>query len=260
MNPGSRRLLRPAWIVSHLLVAGLLVATVNMGFWQLRRLDARQGHNAVVAARAEEPVVPLATAFAALKEGGTPEDLRHVRITVHGRWDAGTEVHLANRSRDGVPGVHVVALLRIDEIHRGVGVAVDRGFVPRPVRLEGDPAAWAPDAGQVVLTGSLDVFRAGERGHGSEVDRIDREALEARWDTTLAPMWLRAGEPTGAGTWPAPAPVVDLGDGSHRSYAVQWFVFSIIGILGYPLVLVRLASGSGGRSNRSVPEWDAPVA
>ena len=268
MDPGSRRLLRPAWIVSHLLVAGLLVATVNMGFWQLRRLDGRQAHNALVAARADEPVLPLAEVLSSIAAGVDPDDLRFVQVTVTGVWDADREVHLANRSQDGVPGVHAVSLLLIDGTTLGAGsnagptggLVVDRGFVPRPVQLEGDRGVWAPEAGEVALTGSLDLFRAGERGHGGEVDRIDREALETRWETTLAPLWLRVAEPTGSGTWPAPAPVVELGDGPHRSYAVQWFVFSVIGILGYPLVLVRLTSGSGGRSNRSVPEWDAPVA
>ena len=67
---------------------------------------------------------------------------------------------------------------------------MDRGFVPRPVQLEGDRGVWAPEAGEVALTGSLDLFRAGERGHGGEVDRIDREALETRWETTLAPLWF----------------------------------------------------------------------
>jgi cytochrome oxidase assembly protein ShyY1 len=255
------------WLLSHVAVAALLVVTVSLGFWQLRRLDARQAHNATVAARADEPVVALATAFGGLKQGGTTDDLRHVRVMVPGTWDVDSEVYLANRSRDGVPGVHVVALLRIDGIHPGVGVAVDRGFVPRIRFLDGDRSMWAPGGGEVEVSGSLDVSRTGERGHGTEVDRIDLDALSDRWGISLAPMWIRADAdgPTG---WPSAAPVQDLGDGSHLSYAFQWFVFSLIGLVGYPLVLVRLNSGpggrrdgrSGGRSNRSVPEWDAPVA
>ena len=73
-----------------------------------------------------------------------------------------------------------------------------------------------------------------------EVDRIDLEALSERWGTSLAPMWIRA---SGDGTSgiPVAAPVVDLGAGSHLSYAVQWFVFTLIGLGGYPLVLLRLA-------------------
>ena len=86
MRPGTRRLLRPAWLLSHVLVAGLLVVTANLGFWQLSRLDARRAYNAVVAARADEPVLTLATALGILEDGGTPEDLRHVRVVVSGTW------------------------------------------------------------------------------------------------------------------------------------------------------------------------------
>jgi cytochrome oxidase assembly protein ShyY1 len=226
-------------LLSHVLVVGLLIVTANLGFWQLRRLDARRDYNAVVAARADEPVVDLATAFGALKRGGTPEDLRHMRVAVSGTWADG-QVYLANRSMDGVPGVHVVSLLLIDRIHPNLGVVVDRGFVHRGLFLEGDSAAWAPATADVDLVGSLDVSRTGELGSGAEVDRIDLDALAERWGTNLAPMWIRsaAGGPSGI---PVAAPVEDLGAGSHFSYAVQWFVFTLIGLGGYPLVLVRLA-------------------
>lgn len=238
MSPGARRLLRPAWLLSHLLVIGLVVVTANLGFWQLDRLDARRAYNAVVAARADEPVVTLATALGVLEGGGMPEDLRHTRVAVSGTWVDGAQVYLANRSMDGVPGVHVISLLRIDGLVPRV--VVDRGFVHRGLFLEGDSASWAPATADVELSGSLDVPRTGERGSGAEVDRIDLVALSERWGTSLAPMWIRA---SGDGTSgiPVAAPVVDLGAGSHLSYAVQWFVFTLIGLGGYPLVLLRLA-------------------
>ena len=231
--------MRPAWLLSHVLVVGLLIVTANLGFWQLRRLDARRDYNAVVAARADEPVVDLATAFGALKRGGTPEDLRHMRVAVSGTWADG-QVYLANRSMDGVPGVHVVSLLLIDRIHPNLGVVVDRGFVHRGLFLEGDSAAWTPATADVDLVGSLDVSRTGELGSGAEVDRIDLDALAERWGTNLAPMWIRSAADGPSGI-PVAAPVEDLGAGSHFSYAVQWFVFTLIGLGGYPLVLVRLA-------------------
>ena len=244
MTPGVRRLLSPAWILSHLLVAGLLVATLNLGFWQLRRLEARRAHNAVVDARAGEPVVPLAEALDSIQSGVTPDNLRYLRVQVPGTWEPGVEVYLANRSRDGVAGVHVVALLRIDDTYPGLGVAVDRGFVPRPLYLPGDRSAWAPTPGELVMVGTLDVSRLGERGHADEVDRIDLDALAERWGVSLAPVWIKEAaspEVDGSTVWPAPVPVADLGDGTHLSYAVQWFVFTLIGLGGYPLVLVRLA-------------------
>jgi cytochrome oxidase assembly protein ShyY1 len=106
--------------------------------------------------------------------------------------------------------------------------------------MEGTPGSWAPRSGEVEVGGSLDVSRTGERGSGVEVDRIDLDALAERWGTDLAPMWIRAAGDGPAGI-PVAAPVVALGDGSHLSYAAQWFIFTLIGLGGYPLVLLRLA-------------------
>ena len=43
-----RFLWRPAWIVSHILVLGLIIAMVNLGLWQLRRLDEKQARNELI--------------------------------------------------------------------------------------------------------------------------------------------------------------------------------------------------------------------
>ena len=47
--------------------------------------------------------------------------------------------------------------------------------------------------------------------------------------------------PEGTDDWPLPLPTPDLGEGPHLSYAVQWFIFTLIGLVGYPLVLARVA-------------------
>ena len=50
-----RFLLRPKWIGFHLLVVAAIVTMVNLGFWQLRRLDERQAFNAVGRGSATTP-------------------------------------------------------------------------------------------------------------------------------------------------------------------------------------------------------------
>ena len=36
------------WLLSHLFVLTMIVVMVNLGFWQLRRLDERQASNAAI--------------------------------------------------------------------------------------------------------------------------------------------------------------------------------------------------------------------
>ena len=61
---------RPLWILSHLLVVFLVILFVNLGFWQLRRLDERKDFNAQVEANASAEPVPLP---ADLTEDGVDE-------------------------------------------------------------------------------------------------------------------------------------------------------------------------------------------
>ncbi len=237
--PGARRLLRPWWVASHLTIVALLVATVNLGLWQLRRLDQRQAHNALVEARAD--LKPLAF------EPGVRssfDDLEFRAALVTGTFDPTRQVYVVNRSSDGLPGVHVVTLLATDS----GDLAVNRGFVPRRLYLEGVADTWAPPVGEVEVEGLLRASGTSRGGHGDEVERVDAADLSARWDTLLPPVHLDA-EPLGDVPYALPAP--DLGEGPHLSYAVQWFVFTTIGLVGYPLVLVRLA--------RREPEADMPV-
>ena len=55
----ARFLLRPKWLLSHLLVLLLSVAMINLGLWQLRRLDERRQRNDLIESRQDQPVVPV---------------------------------------------------------------------------------------------------------------------------------------------------------------------------------------------------------
>ena len=64
-----RFLLKPRWIAFHVLVLALMVTMVNLGFWQLRRLDERRAANREVSTR---------TAAAVASTGELPADPKGV--------------------------------------------------------------------------------------------------------------------------------------------------------------------------------------
>jgi surfeit locus 1 family protein len=113
--------LRPWWIASHLLVVFLVVLFVNLGFWQLRRLDERKEFNAAVEANAQVATEPLPPDLTQEEAG----DLEWRRVTAEGRYRSGGDVLVANRSQDAQPGYWLVSLLERDD---GPPVAVMRGF------------------------------------------------------------------------------------------------------------------------------------
>src|SRR4051812_36952685 len=117
-----RFLLRPRWLAGLALVIVVVVAFVQLGFWQLRRLDERHAYERLVASRLADPPVPVADALSA-----GPEAVAFRRVTATGTFDPAHEVVLYGRSQDGQTGNHVLTPLRLDD---GSAIAIDRGWVP----------------------------------------------------------------------------------------------------------------------------------
>ena len=238
-----RRLLTSRWIAGHLLAAAGIVAFVALGFWQLRRLDEKRDLNAAVEAAVESPVRPVETALAS----GEP----YRRVVAEGTFDPGHEV-LVLRSRSGVSGYHVLTPLLLDG---GAGVLVDRGWVPP--EFDTTPVAGAPPpAGRVRVEGLLWPAQAGAGDPPPElptvVRGIDPALVEPFVAADLADPYLILEAPAGDG-YPIPAGTPELSEGSHLSYAVQWFLFAVVVAVAYPLLLRRVAAGrsSSSRSRRS---------
>jgi surfeit locus 1 family protein len=253
----TRFWLRPKWLVGHVLCASLVLLFLNFGFWQLRRLDDRQDHRREVRAKIEAPVTSLEDA---LDDGTDGATYRRVRVT--GTWADGTTVLVRSRSLDGQSGDNVLTTLDVD----GKGLVVLRGFAPtggggfeakldavRPIGTEG---------AQVTVTG---VLRASEKrgsigprdpaeGHLDVVNRIDLARLQQQQDLELAPVYLQlTGSEPAEKPFIREVPITGLDSGPHLSYAIQWFIFATVGIVGWPLLL-RKTARSERRAAPSEPE------
>ena len=250
-----RRFLRPAWLLSHLLVLALLVTMINLGLWQLRRLDQRLERNDLIEQRSAEPSLPVEELAASLGiavgsdgvAGSAPVAQAEYRPTsAVGRYLASEEVVVRNRSLAGSPGVWVLTPLLLED---GSVLIVNRGWV-RQTSADASLRPPAPAAdGQVEVSG---IVRLGEtrRGLGvadpsegrlESLARVDVRRYAEQLDLDVYPFYLQleSQEPS-----PDEFPVFlqrpSLDSGPHLSYALQWFVFSTIAAVGYPLVLWRL--------------------
>lgn len=234
--------LRPKWVFGHLLCLTLVVVFVNMGFWQLRRLDEKQERNARIESRMHSAPVSLPDALA---DGA--DDAEYRRVVLSGTWAAEETVLVRSRALEGAPGYHALTPLVID----GGAILVNRGFVPlfqggeerilEEVRPDED--------GEVRLEA---ILRASEERGGigptdrdgrlRVVNRIDVGRLQEQIPERLAPVFaqLTAPEPP-SGALPVVLPEPATDEGSHRSYAVQWFIFATVGVVGWPLLLRRTA-------------------
>src|SRR5690606_41799449 len=101
---------------------------VNLGFWQLRRLDEKRDRNELIEARTEMPVVPVEELLP-LGDDGAVGEARFRRVTAEGTYDDGGTVVVRNRSQEGVAGAWLVTPVELDDgtplsvLRRSVGLA-----------------------------------------------------------------------------------------------------------------------------------------
>lgn len=237
-----RRLLTPHWIVGHLVAVAGIVAFVLSGFWQLDRLEGKRDFNASVEAAVSQEAVPIT--------GIGDEAYR--RVTATGSYDPGAET-LVLRSRETVSGHHVLTPMTLAD---GRVLLVDRGWVPITFDAPGADR-FAPPPGEVAVEGVLWPPEEGSGGPDRQpevVRRIDPEIQEAFLGIDLMPQYLvLLDQDPPQGEYPIAEAPPRLSEGPHLGYAVQWFLFAGVVLVGYPILLWRTATRDQGESdaNRS---------
>ena len=257
-------LLKPRWIAGHLVALALVVLFVNLGFWQLRRGGEREQFNALLTVRLEASPAPFETlknrySLTAPAEEG--DSVAYRRAALSGRFDPEHEVLLRSRALDGNPGYHVLTPLVMEEDR---ALLVDRGWVP--YALDKPPVAEAaPPKGTVEVTGILFPRqipvgglspRDPAEGRLETVAWVDTTRLEKQMPYTLEPLYfeLTTQTPAQTGALPVPPPPPDLEPGPHLSYALQWFSFALIGVVGYVFLMrqvVREGTASARKRKRA---------
>lgn len=236
-----RFLLSPKWLIGHVLLVTVAVTFVLLGLWQLDRHDERTSRNAFVEQRMAAPAADLDDL-----DRLSADDLAYRRVSIAGRYRSQDEVLLTPRSWNGQPGHHVLTPLVTDD---GTAVLVDRGWVPYEISevpvVEADP----PD-GSVRVSGLVFPDEPATRfapavpaeGALSMVSRVDLQRLQRQVDGPLRPFFVQlvSQDPAG-GQLPVAADPPELTGGNHLSYAVQWFLFAAVGVIGYPLLVRRTA-------------------
>ncbi|MEE8062285.1 MAG: SURF1 family protein [Gemmatimonadales bacterium] len=216
----------------------ILVVTagcIGLGRWQLRRLADRRAANHATAEVRGMPTVVL--------NEDLPAQLEQRRVIAAGRYDHDRTIILRGRPYLGSPGVRVVTPLRLAE--HDTAILVDRGFVPSADAVGVDRSALAsPDTATV--TGPAWPIRR-EPGAAKPVARdgattwrlLEQTAVEDFLPYPVMPVVvLLAPGPAPTG-YPRALEPPPLDDGPHLSYAIQWFAFATIGLVGGGILLHR---------------------
>ncbi|HSD31795.1 MAG TPA: SURF1 family protein [Gemmatimonadales bacterium] len=209
----SRRTRDVAGAVLALAVAALFVWA---GFWQLARLEERRAQSAIIAERRALPPVELPMHRVAA------DALRDRRAQARGVYDYAHERVWTGRTYDGAPGVALLTPLRLSD---GSAVFVDRGWASSPDAAHVDRERYRE--GDTVLVEGLVLPAPRDRGD------VDPARLRDSVPYPLLPVVVQlndtaAPHPVGLRRWRPPA----LGHGPHLSYAIQWFSFALIVVVG----------------------------
>jgi surfeit locus 1 family protein len=236
-------------MVAGLAILVVVAVCVRLGFWQLDRRDQRLERNAAIAERMAAPPAEI-TAMPVDTAG-----LVHRAATLRGTYDHDRSVVLGARSHRGIPGVYVLTPLRMD----GGAILVNRGWVPSPDAATIDlgsvrrPAAAAVSGvliayPHVPSAAASDTFR-------TRWFRLDAPSIRAQYPYDLAPLYLqeigpRDRDTVSAGALdPVPLDPPALDAGPHMSYAVQWFGFAAVFLIG-GVALAARRSGARPRPRR----------
>jgi surfeit locus 1 family protein len=228
---------RKRHIILIAVAAVVAITCVRLGFWQLDRLHGRRDVNAMLEARGAEAPAPLTSL--------QPDAMPYRHVTATGRYDPAHEQILSGRSQDGDPGNHVLTPLVLDD---GTAVIVDRGWVPLETQTPPVDGTAAAPAGTVTVTGLAlppdQVTDPPVDPSPALVTRIDLGRGDLPYRLLPVYVLLQSQQPAQAEPEIVAPPGFD--NGPHLSYAVQWFSFATIAVVGCAVLLVRDRRGNTG--------------
>ncbi len=226
-------LLKPRWLVGHLLVVAFSVVFVGLGLWQLDRHDSQRFDNTLIEQARSAPITDLNN------YQGPTEGLLLQRVSATGFYDYGRQLERRPRTINGRIGFDAVTPL----VSTSETILVNRGFIPD----DDPPAANPTNPGELTVTGWL-VKSQGtssfgpqnpDKGDLSIIARIDISRLAPQFEEGLLPAYIDLiSESPSAGGVPTvfPEPVSPT-KRPNLLYAYQWFTFAVIASGGWVIYL-----------------------
>jgi surfeit locus 1 family protein len=217
------------------LAVALAALFLRLGFWQLARLGERRTINTITAARLAQSEMP----FDQIRREAEPARRRSV---LEGTQDTANEFMVTGRSRNGSPGVHIVTPVRV--AGNDTAVLVNRGWVYAADAATADLTRWRER--RVTFHGYA--LQLPASGLPPVVKGRSLRPLGVEGVRTLVPYPVRdlylVSEDSQTDKTPARLPLPALDEGPHLNYAIEWFSFAAIALIGSAAVVHRARSES----------------
>lgn len=229
------------WLFTTLLVFLGTALCIRLGIWQLDRLEQRRAFNAQVTSMRAMPMLDLNA-----ERVDDIEKMEWRAVTVRGEYDFGNQVAIRNQYYRDQYGYHLLTPL----LSNGTAVLVDRGWIPADGNSS--PADWRKydEPGVVTVTGQIRLGQT-KPAFGGVSDALpadgsplwvwnngDIEKIALQMPYPILKVYIQSDINPNDENPPIPyQPAVELTEGPHFGYALQWFTFATILFAGYPFFL-----------------------
>jgi len=229
------------WITTTLLVLLGTALCVRLGIWQLDRLDTRRAFNAQVESMRALPPLNLD------QEGSDSIDKMEWRaVQLSGIYDFENQIAIRNQYYGNQYGYHLLTPLLFTE----KAVLVDRGWIPAESNSAPDDWRKYDEVGEVNLSGQIR-FGQAKPAFGGVADALPENGARLQiWNNAdvariasqmpypVLPVYIQLDADAQDTEPPIPfQPEIELTEGPHFGYALQWFTFATILFVGYPFYL-----------------------
>ncbi len=237
-----KKMFSRGWLFTTLLVLAGTAVCARLGIWQLDRLDQRRAFNTQVETMRAADMLDLN------KELPLDIDSMEWRsVAVTGEYDFENQVVIRNQYNGNQYGYHIITPL----LFNGGAVLVDRGWIPADGNST--PSDWRKydEIGQQNVTGQIRIGQAQsiiggvadpelspDQTRMDAWNNLNLERIAQQIPYPILTVYVQPNTEDAASAPPiAFQPIVELTEGSHFGYALQWLTFATILFVGYPFYL-----------------------
>lgn len=240
----------PSWLLTTGLVFLGVLLTIRLGFWQLDRMDQKEEFNSHILSVQSMPELDLSGEL----NGIDLTTLEYRNATATGYFDFEHQVAVRNQVWTQPWGNEIgFTLLTPLIMENGKGVLVQRGWIPL---VNDSPDSWrtfdqtVDDSIHGIIRLSLE---KGEMGGGVPDptlspgqsglffwNYINIDRIQQQLPYQVLPVYIQQAPESNENELPYKSiPTLELTDGAHLGYALQWFFYALLLIVGYPYYIQK---------------------
>jgi len=239
------------WTLTTILVLIGVYVLIRLGFWQLDRLESRRQFNQHYLEQMSSPNINLNDEI----NHQELMKMEYREVSVSGFYDFENEIYLQNQAFENIPGYRVVTPLIID--NSNTMVYIERGWISfedlKDIDAINNIYTQEQNLQGIIRLPQSESDFGGKSSVTSESNSkfflyVDLDLLKTELEYELLPIYVQL---NGESNYQKPyskLQEIEITEGPHFGYALQWFFFASLLGIGYPFFVRKQIWGEKNRS------------